>query len=385
VFKVQKYQEAFAEAEELYKQGISLRQIGNILGINRKQVSKYLKSRNYIIAAKTGNSGYDKFEVFEEAELLFRYGMSLRKISAKLFIDRGSLATWLRQKGYIINTTQESINDEERLNRIEILYNSGMSVYEIASTMRIRRGTIADYLRMRGYNTHKDARKYIVNEDSFETIDTEEKAYWLGFLYADGYVSEQPTPYIELALKEGDYRHLVKFTEFLQSDVPIKRKEISINNKVAVAFRVIVNSRKMVNDLISNGCNNCKSLTLEFPGVDILPHHLVDHFVRGYFDGDGSITFSKSQCCISIISTKNFLGKIIEMYNLPTNKYYREGNAFSIKYGGSKISYSFLSKIYDNASIYLDRKHKRYKAFYNARESGTPFTYIKYVDNHDIV
>jgi hypothetical protein len=118
------------------------------------------------------------------------------------------------------------------------------------------------------------------NIDIFQNIDTEEKAYWLGFLYADGCVHSQENK-IELGLAEKDYEHLNKFRNFLQ-----------IKNKIAYrdstkSYRLSFRSKKSKQDLIALGYIPCKSLLLHFPNSQQVPDYLIKHFIRGYFDGDG--------------------------------------------------------------------------------------------------
>ena len=54
------------------------------------------------------------------------------------------------------------------------------------------------------------------DEHSFDVIDTEEKAYWLGFLYADGNVSNTKNE-VGITLQSSDIKHLYKFKTFLKS------------------------------------------------------------------------------------------------------------------------------------------------------------------------
>ena len=125
----------------------------------------------------------------------------------------------------------------------------------------------------------------------FEKIDSEEKAYWLGFLYADGYISFSENK-IELSLAEKDVHHIEKFRDFL-----------GINNRICYrpsvkAYRLSFRSDKCKQDLINQGCTPRKSLTLKFPTSKQVPYELIRHFIRGYFDGDG--WFSNTKCCFQV-------------------------------------------------------------------------------------
>lgn len=138
--------------------------------------------------------------------------------------------------------------------------------------------------------------KYTYNNDYFSVIDTEEKAYWLGFLCADGCITrfykgeKLKSMSLELTLKDEDCEHLCKFRDALESNVPIQHRTIAGKYK---AYRIVINSTKMCRDLIKLGCTPVKSLTLEFPNNDVLPSEFIRDFIRGYFDGDGGISYTE--------------------------------------------------------------------------------------------
>lgn len=140
--------------------------------------------------------------------------------------------------------------------------------------------------------------KYTYNKDYFNEIDTAEKAYWLGFLYADGCITRfyrgerLKSMSLELTLQDEDCEHLVKFNNALESNVPIQHRIIAEKYK---ADRIVINSTKMCRDLIKLGCTPTKSLTLEFPSNNIVPLKFIRDFIRGYFDGDGGISYTEGE------------------------------------------------------------------------------------------
>lgn len=125
-------------------------------------------------------------------------------------------------------------------------------------------------------------RKYAVNEQYFDVIDSEEKAYWLGFIFADGYNSNDELT-INLSVK--DVSHLEHFKKALAADNPIAHKE-----NAKVSFRVA--SRHMCTSLSMLNCVRNKTFTLEPPN---LASDMIPHFVRGFFDGDGCIYLNKKE------------------------------------------------------------------------------------------
>ena len=203
---------------------------------------------------------------------------------------------------------------KEYLEKLELLkkeyVSSKITLREICKKHNISREYASKILKEQGISL----RKKISSDDTlFEKIDTEEKAYWLGFLYADGnvYYNEKRVSYrIELGLAEKDLNHLEKFKKFLNCTNEIKYRQ---NIK---AYRIMIGSKKMCNDLIKLGCVPNKSLILTFPTEDQVPLELQRHFIRGYFDGDGCITYRKSGSSpgINMLGNLEFLLKINEFF-----------------------------------------------------------------------
>lgn len=204
------------------------------------------------------------------------------------------------------------------------------------------------------------------HSDIFSKIDSEEKAYWLGFLYADGYIAKGKGNYrIELGLAKQDYNHLVKFRKFIG-----KNNTISYRNKTS-SYRYSFRDKQIHQDLVNLGCTNAKSLILTFPTEVQVPKELQSDFIRGYFDGDGSLWFSKDINC-SILGTKDFLKGLqncyadIQFNSIVPIHYDRPDKGQRIMICGNKKSMKFLDYIYQNATVYLDRKYHKYLYFKNA-------------------
>lgn len=129
-------------------------------------------------------------------------------------------------------------------------------------------------------------RKHFINENYFETIETEKQAYILGFIYSDGCIEEHPTTSaLTICQLEQDVDILYKIKEELQSDYPMFNTVQKINGKIISTFYAY--SKKLCEDLVKLGATPRKSLVLKFPFF--LNEKLLPHFIRGYFDGDGCI------------------------------------------------------------------------------------------------
>jgi intein/homing endonuclease len=133
--------------------------------------------------------------------------------------------------------------------------------------------------------------KYITNEKFFDIINDEEKAYFLGLMYADGnnYVRIPHSYEVSIKLQEQDKYILEKFRDLLSPQTNLK---LIIDKKIKTKYCLFkINSKILSHQLSELGCVPAKSLILEFP--KFISNNLIHHFIRGYSDGDGSI-YSKS-------------------------------------------------------------------------------------------
>lgn len=213
------------------------------------------------------------------------------------------------------------------------------------------------------------ARKHIINQKYFEIIDSEHKAYWLGFLMADGCVSKTSKngPYnrFEINIKEEDIELLEQLNNDMNSTYEIKTF-ISKNKKrnfESSMCSLRINSKKMTDDLILHGIVPNKTGKEKLPSS--VPEEYVKDFIRGFFDGDGSITSNGTFRICS--SSKELLESFnVYFYNtLGIKLTIYDSNNYNIPFytfdsNNKNNNLLILSHIYTNATVYLDRKYKRY-------------------------
>lgn len=217
-------------------------------------------------------------------------------------------------------------------------------------------------------------QKFPVNNNYFEVIDTEEKAYILGFLYADG-CNHEKYHKLEVSLAKQDEDILIKFSKILlNGNINVKEYKRSKTQENRVGLYVV--SQKISDDLKKWGCVPRKTLVLKPPTI---PKSLESHFIRGYFDGDGMLTvnqriFNPKQKVpynnfeFSITSTFELLEWIGEHIaelgaSFKINKRHPERNNNNhtlLVFGNHQIK-KVCDYLYGNASIYLDRKYVNYQ------------------------
>ena len=240
------------------------------------------------------------------------------------------------------------IYSEATIQKIIELRKEGNGVTEIGRILKLDRGAISRHLKNQGYNTVRNP----LIQDIFKDINTEEKAYWLGFLYADGYISQYNQ--IEVSLCLDDIKHLQKLKDFINTNT-----NIIIDDH---RCRLLFGSQQIVADLAKLGCINKKSLILNFPTSEQVPDNLLRHFLRGYVDGDGCLCHTEKTKSFSITSTQSFLqGMLIRTgWDPVACNYYPSGKAITWRCWQNKIPI-YLHYLYDNCNIYLDRKYEKYK------------------------
>lgn len=207
--------------------------------------------------------------------------------------------------------------------------------------------------------------KKSVDSNFFSVIDTEEKAYWLGFLTADGNLNKNS---IELGLAEIDKSHIEKFKQNLKSEHKIVSKIVKLNGKEYKSFRISIKDNQIAKDLIKYGFTNKKSYEAFIP-FNSIPDELLRHYFRGLFDGDGSIysyTISSSNKIRNEVSLVSGSAQMIEdVFNLVKEKttlemrYRKSRKLHELRLHNQASIKVFLKWLYEDCTIYLERKHTK--------------------------
>lgn len=240
-------------------------------------------------------------------------------------------------------------------------------------------------------------RKHTFNENYFEKIDTEAKAYFLGLLYADG-CNHADTNSFSIGLQKKDRHILKEFNKEINSKRPFSITYLSKKNPSHQdSYRLNFQSKKICEDLIRLGCVPKKSLILKFPTEEQVPGYLLHHFVRGYLDGDGCISQKRynrksgrsQRLAICIISTSMFLYELLKIVQQKLNIKCRIENSHDngitkdFRISSFKSAIPFLDWLYKDANFYLKRKYKKYlkiksfKSLVYSRKRDSKGHYIK--------
>ncbi len=243
---------------------------------------------------------------------------------------------------------------KEEIEDMIIIYNKCQNVYEIARKYNYYGSSIRLLLKKHDINTRTikeltESRRY-VSINPFIKLDNE-TYYWLGILVTDGCIEDDTR--VGLGFKREDKPHLIKFSNYLGGNLVI-RDEIHSKNG-GLTSRIAFRNKEIVKTLYYYGITKRKSFTLKLENIDINYHLL-----RGIIDGDGSIQINEKRICIFSASL-DFVKQIESFYNkeninfktsLPIGK----KSVYVITVCRNKDILKLLNNLYENASVYLDRK-----------------------------
>lgn len=257
---------------------------------------------------------------------------------------------------------------------ISKIYLDGISSCKIAIMCGCRDKRILAILRRNKIyikSLSEARRKYKFDEHFFTIIDSDEKAYWLGFIEADGCIrhikfhtnkNEYDKYDLAINLSKKDREMLIKFKDSIKASHPIRD---CIDKDDYEKSSLVITSKKLFQDLLDKGCCPRKSLRLTFPVSDVLDEKYYSSFLRGYYDGDGSIHNAKERGCknqsyfVTIAGTEKFL-KVINNISKNLGRIYEHGKIYILRFRNEK-AFSFLDFIYSNCNkLRMERKYDRY-------------------------
>lgn len=261
----------------------------------------------------------------------------------------------------------KELTEQEKDMIIEKYFERNMSVEEIRKYFNLTKRTMPLIFKERGINSFRKNR-YTLNEKYFSNVDTERKAYWLGYLYADGFVGDEYYNNIVFAQKESDGYIVKQFANDINFTGELRRTKSSGGFEGQHQLVINFSSKQMANDLKTLKMETCKSTTMK--DLPPIKEDLVRHFVRGYLDGDGSISRSVRHVYangkknyahrVSMIGTKPFLEKIAEL--LPCKTVFVDSHTEEMKYlyiWHNASMEPLAHYLYDNATFCSLRKYNK--------------------------
>lgn len=256
----------------------------------------------------------------------------------------------------------------EEYENIVNLYNSGLSQSKVGSMYNVGYYIIGKILKKCGVKARDDShksRKYTINENYFDIIDSTNKAYILGLLYSDG-CNYPPQHRVKLELQERDKDILDKINIEIQSDKPLSFNNLNSKNpNWQNTYRLDITNKHISDKLVDLGLVQNKSLILEFPRF--LDKSMYGPFLRGYLDGDGHIEWGNTRF-VTIVSTQQFCEHVksfcendLNIKCSICNTANKDSNTKLLYIHGKQRIKQFLDFIYKDAALYLERKYNIYQ------------------------
>lgn len=316
----------------------------------------------------------------EEIKRLNKEGWSTKQIYEQMGITKSQAYKAIRRMGLKSNCNRTMTPDSIKI--IKEKYLEGETIEEITDKYfkdKYCSGEINMVLRKLGI-TRPNGTQAKINHDYFENIDSEHKAYWLGFIYADGSITKKVyekgsyTYRLRMELMFEDKYILEQMALDLESDLKPKEyyndaSHFEGYNKPKHTAYIMFSSKKMGEDLIKLGVVPNKTLILK--SLPSIPDNLMKHFIRGYFDGDGSVYLTKDNTIkTAFYGTHDFINSIqdflIKELNLIKKKITDQKEANVSFVGMAKQeSEKLYHYMYDEATIFLNRKYEKYNKYFN--------------------
>lgn len=310
-----------------------------------------------------GKIKYSK-EIKEKAILLYSNGKSISQVGKALDINKSTITNWLREAN-VIRKISSPAKPELKQKAVE-LYLSGLNTTEIGDILNAKKQTVLLWLRSCNIKRrHKGPKSKINKEDFFDNIDNEKKAYYLGWIMADGNISITNGQYsLKFNISYNDKELIDNFLLDIESRNKASIKDVGDKKY----YYVSLTSVHMIKSLIKHGVIPKKSGKEVVPNID---EDLMHHFVRGYFDGDGitDIQKYKRSGFIAPYEVLKYFDNIVGINkpNLIRKAKTEKVDMFYILYGkkDSKILFDYL---YKDSTIFLARKHNRMNIICNNTE-----------------
>lgn len=304
---------------EMYNEGATAEEIGKKFGASKSTILRTLRHQNVHMRS-------DRKIYLNNPEIIRLYndGVPLEEIAAKFNCTRPTICRILKEENVQSRDRDYSMEREEV---VKMYTEEGVGINTVGKKFNVSPRFVLKHARKAGVMRTNEDYQYNLNIDYFKQIDTRNKAYVLGIMYADGNVTDNHD--IRLSLTEKDKNILDKIKEDMGYDGPLQYCDNAKRKyKTKPCYTLSIKRVKMAKDLIKLGCMPNKTWEARFPGEGILPPEFIADFCRGYWDGDGHV--SKDEKTLAVIGNKFFISEMIT--KLPINNprlYYKQSTKFT--------------------------------------------------------
>lgn len=292
-------------------------------------------------------------------EYLNNPNITIKELAKKYNCAASTMSKFLKSNNVKIRTNVAELKAKSDREKYTKDYKEGMSINKIAKKYGVCTHTVRRNLQIDNVYKEPEYMKYEHNYSYFDNINKEHKAYWLGFIFADGCIrTDNRNHTLSIELNRIDLLHLKKFRNCIEANVPITSRK---NRQQMCAIKI--SSIKTIEDLAKYGCipnktfdgvftNNIFDLNIDFKKA----------FLRGYFDGDGFIDKKRYRIVYTVKQLKiaeQLVDLIYEVCGVKA-KIRKEKTYYRVNIESKKGTMDFLNSIYENATMFLNRKYEIY-------------------------
>jgi len=287
-------------------------------------------------------------------------------------MQNGRCAKAASRSGWTLAEKRESLRQAA-----EEMKNRSKTKNEICLEYGVSWAGLYKYMKEHGISTPTNrGRQYTCDDRYFEVIDTQEKAYWLGFIFADGGITrvcrENRRPNVfKMRLNPRDREHLGRFAQAIGATNPIsdgsssKSGYSNQNGRLYRYSEIVIASVEFVKHLMAAGIVERKQFVPHHFPFNEVPAEMRRHFIRGVLDGDGSWSGRQFQITggrLFISELQDWMVKDLGL-NVTKLKTYKSTSAVSLIYGGRKQVERIGRYLYGGASVWLPRKFTSFTSY----------------------
>lgn len=348
------------EIVKLYKEGLSLKEIGKIYHHSDATIKKMLIEVN-VYVDKRAISEDDKQKIIYD----YLHGISVHLLKSKYHRSDEKLKKILIEAGVYKgrNYAKKVLEQTDSHSEIIEKYLEGKSLSQIGKTYHLHSKMVKKILKDHKIEirpTEVQSRKYFVNSDFFSQ-PTHDMWYIIGFVAADGNIAKYSNS-LDITLAEKDSEILEKISKTMEFTGNVKH---FVPKSGHPQCRLTITDKKIVKDLEQYNIVKAKTFIYRMPEI---PDNFLGDYLRGYLDGDGWVSSDGKSCSI-ITASEGFMRDLLSTYNKLglTYSLYTDERKEHIVYDIRILNESSLTKfknlIYNNIdenSLFLERKKSRF-------------------------
>jgi Mor family transcriptional regulator len=330
-------------------------------GITDKRIYYVLKKHGIALRPRSGVGNVLSAAQEDDIVASYQHGVDAIQLAGQFGVGSTTVYEVLKRRGVARRSNSDIFRKLSPAQEHEIcaLYQQGLPASQICGRYGVNDQTVYNILQRNGVTRRTQSEAAIVyprNEHAFDVIETEEAAYWLGFIAADRNVHNGR---LRIGLSTKDADHLRKFTSWLAPEMPIYAGVNNLGRRVSTCD---IGSKYLVETLGKYGIVPRKTYVMkQLPSI---PHSLMRHFLRGYIDADGYFSLrTQGGARLGVVAlNREIVAEIQDWFiaevGVSRTSLVQSGSAWHYRQYGTLQVQKIAAYLYRDATVYLERKHQ---------------------------